>query len=110
MKVASEDESKRFLKQEFDILSRINHPHIIKSLSYESEIKIRGKESSYLCLPFSKNHDLFDVVQEAGGFPENVTRHYFSQILSAIHFLHEIDIVHRDIKLENILLSSSYKA
>jgi serine/threonine-protein kinase Chk2 len=53
--------------------------------------------------------DLFDVVCDYGGFCEETTRSIFRQILDAVRYLHNNGVVHRDLKLENILLSSEYK-
>lgn len=42
--------------------------------------------------------ELFDMINELDRFSELEAAHLFSQVLSAVHFLHEHDIVHRDIK------------
>ena len=57
-------------------------------------------------LEWAENGDLFDFtvgIQEPMG--EELSRYYFLQILSALEYLHvEQKLIHRDLKLENILV------
>ena len=39
-----------------------------------------------------------------GPFEENVAKNYFRQVVEGLRFLHSLAIVHRDIKLDNILV------
>lgn len=48
--------------------------------------------------------ELFDYLTEKGRIPEEETRRIFGQICLAVNYLHEKGIVHRDLKLENVLL------
>jgi serine/threonine protein kinase len=67
-------------------------------------------QSKFIVLDLAENGDLFDFIlgiQEP--FGEDLGRHYFLQILSALEYLHiEQRIVHRDFKLENILVDSNF--
>lgn len=49
--------------------------------------------------------ELFDYVWEKQGLDEDEARKIFSEIVAAVKHCHERTIVHRDIKLENVLLS-----
>ena len=42
----------------------------------------------------------------AGALSEDVTRKYFKQIVCAVDYCHQKEVYHRDLKLENILLSN----
>ena len=53
IKVAQEENSRKCLKQEFEILNSVSHPHIIQPISYNSDVSIKGRNSSYLTLPYS---------------------------------------------------------
>src|SRR3989338_2620050 len=50
--------------------------------------------------------DLLKMIQTHGSPPESLAKHYFVQIVRALLYVHEeCSIIHRDIKLENILVS-----
>ena len=42
------------------------------------------------------------------GFDDSVARTYFHQLINAIHHCHKMNIIHRDVKLENLLLDSHF--
>lgn len=67
------------------------------------------KEVLYVVLELAEGGDLFDYIFTVGkGFPENVARLYFKQLVSALEFMHYHNVVHRDLKLENLLLDSNF--
>lgn len=93
------------LKREATICHMLKHPHIVELLeTYSSEGML------YMVFEFMEGSDLcYEVVRRASeGFvySETVASHYMRQILEALRYCHENDIVHRDIKPECILLAS----
>lgn len=55
-------------------------------------------------MPFVRGGELYKIYQSKKRFNEKVVRFYASQIVLAIGYLHSKGIVHRDLKLENILV------
>jgi serine/threonine protein kinase len=51
---------------------------------------------------------LFENIERKGKLTEEVARAYFLQVLSGIEYLHERGFVHRDIKLDNVVLDEDF--
>ena len=49
--------------------------------------------------------DLFDKIEADKGIGEDIAHFYFSQLISAVGYMHSRGVAHRDIKPENILLA-----
>lgn len=96
----SNDYTKKHLKREEGILAQLSHPGIIKLFEI-----IETKNNYYLILEFGGDN-LCNYIrsQRRSKLEEQVVRVYARQIVSAVSYLHKKGIVHRDIKLENILL------
>ncbi|XP_050294146.1 peripheral plasma membrane protein CASK isoform X3 [Anthonomus grandis grandis] len=93
------------LKREATICHMLKHPHIVELLeTYSSEGML------YMVFEYMDGSDLcFEVVQRATqgfAYSESVASHYMRQILEALRYCHENDIIHRDISPESILLAT----
>ena len=55
-------------------------------------------------MDYASNGNLLDMIKKTNGFDERTAFNYFIQTASAIYFLHENNLIHRNIKPENILL------
>ena len=88
-------------KNELIIHSQIRHPGITQLKDVLVDEKF-----IYVILERCVGGDLNDLVLDEGGLPENRARHYFKHIMGAISYIHNLGIAHRDIKLENILVTS----
>jgi serine/threonine protein kinase len=58
-------------------------------------------------MEYLPNGELFDYVWKKQGLEEPEARRLFAQIVEGVHYCHKNSIVHRDLKLENILLDEN---
>ncbi|XP_035979772.1 NUAK family SNF1-like kinase 2 [Halichoerus grypus] len=90
------------IRREIEIMSSLNHPHIIAIHEvFENGSKI------VIVMEYASRGDLYDYVSERPRLSEHEARHFFRQIVSAVHYCHQNGVVHRDLKLENILLDAN---
>lgn len=87
---------------EINILKTINHPNIVSLIDNIIETKI-----IYIVLEYCGLGDLAEFYKNTM-VKEVYVKHYAKQILDGILYLHEKNIMHRDIKPHNILLSDIY--
>ena len=95
----------QYLKAEITILNSLNHPNIVKL----KEVK-KTKRHFYLVQEYCNGGELqkaLDRYQKIYNkpFSEEIVQYLMRQIMNAINYLHSKEILHRDIKLENILLN-----
>ncbi|XP_042333047.1 serine/threonine-protein kinase SIK3 isoform X2 [Sceloporus undulatus] len=78
------------------------HPHIIRLYQVmETERMI------YLVTEYASGGEIFDHLVAHGRMAEKEARKKFKQIVAAVHFCHCRNIVHRDLKAENLLLDAN---
>ncbi|CBQ69711.1 related to calcium/calmodulin dependent protein kinase C [Sporisorium reilianum SRZ2] len=108
---AEQDELKdplTLIRHEIAILKKLHHPHVVKLFEVLDD---PSKDSLYMVFEYCPDGTVIDVKlnHRVQPLPEDVARLYFVQILMGIEYLHENEIVHRDIKPDNILLSDDRK-
>ena len=97
-------EAKKYLINEIRILQSLNHPNIVKFV----DIK-KTKKHYYIMMEFcnggelSKNLEKY-MMKNGTAFPEELVQHFMRQIIDAFKYIHGKKIIHRDVKLDNILL------
>jgi serine/threonine protein kinase len=104
-KFTSNPRAKKYLDNEINILKEIDHPNIIKLY----EVK-ETNQFYYLVMELCNGGGLSDCLEDYQNkykrpFPEEVVQYLMRQIMSAISYLHKKNILHRDIKLDNILVN-----
>ena len=104
-KFTSNPKAKKYLDNEISILREIDHPNIIKLY----EVK-ETTQFYYLVMELCNGGGLSDCLEDylkkyKKPFPEEVVQYLMKQIMSAINYLHKRNILHRDIKLDNILVN-----
>ncbi|XP_056287153.1 peripheral plasma membrane protein CASK-like isoform X7 [Pseudoliparis swirei] len=93
------------LKREASICHMLKHPHIVELLeTYSSDGML------YMVFEFMDGADLcFEIVKRADAgfvYSEAVASHYLRQILEALRYCHDNNVIHRDVKPHCVLLAS----
>ncbi|POM77247.1 CAMK protein kinase [Phytophthora palmivora] len=64
-------------------------------------------EFVYIIMELAEGGELFQALIDEGAYSEWDARRFITDLLQALHFLHELGIAHRDVKPENLLLTST---
>jgi len=98
----SDEENLEALETEIKILRQLSNPHIVQL----KEV-VTAKENTYIVMELLSGGELYNRIVEKGCYPEAEAADLFAQILLSIDYLHSLNIVHRDVKPENILFIST---
>ena len=97
--------SVKYLINEIQILKELNHPNIVKF----EEIK-KTKNHYYIIMEYCNGGELYKTLEKymdknKKPFNQEIVQHLMRQIIGAFKYIHGKNIIHRDIKLENILFN-----
>ena len=108
----------KFLKHEIEILSKTDHPNLVKSLEviqYSSEFptepdsSIRNdNQEIVIVMPFYKNGNLGSLISKCVFMSESVTKYYFRELLSGLEYLQDKGYNHGALKPWNILIDDDF--
>lgn len=93
------------LANEISILKKISHPNIVKLIDLK-----KTKSHCYIVMEYCNGGDLSGCLKKFKAsyhrpFSEEIVQYLMRQIVSGLHFLHSNKILHRDLKLDNILVT-----
>ncbi|KAK3947420.1 hypothetical protein QBC32DRAFT_318841 [Pseudoneurospora amorphoporcata] len=87
------------IMREVAILKQLTHPNIVRLHKMEESDRHYG-----IVLEYASGGELFDYILNHRYLKDNAARRLFAQLVSGVGYLHKKGIVHRDLKLENLLL------
>ncbi|WPH05053.1 serine/threonine-protein kinase kin4 [Acrodontium crateriforme] len=85
--------------REIAILRELQHPNIVRLHEFVETERHMG-----IILEYASGGELFDYILNHRYLKDNAARRLFAQLVSGVGYLHRKGIVHRDLKLENLLL------
>jgi len=89
------------LKQEIELLQGLRHPHIVQYLGTSSD-----EEHLNIFLEYVAGGSIAGMLKQYNTFQEPLVRNFTRQILEGLSYLHQRNIIHRDIKGANILVDN----
>jgi serine/threonine protein kinase len=91
-------------------LKGLNHDNIVKLIDYGSEGTVKKKSGRviedlvYILMEHVSGGLLYDLCNQMGAMGEDSGRFFMHQLVDVLSYMHKRNVVHRDLKLENILL------
>ncbi|XP_041826413.1 serine/threonine-protein kinase NIM1 isoform X2 [Melanotaenia boesemani] len=101
-KMRLDSQAQRLLSREIVNMESLQHPNVIRL--YEV---VETPSRLYLVLEYAGRGDLHNRIYNEGKLSDNTSKITFAQILSAVKYMHNLNIIHRDLKAENVLFTSS---
>jgi len=90
------------IQLEVQLLMRLDHPNVIKLYQM-----VESEDECYIVMEYASGGELINYIANKGHLSEKEARLFFRQMVSALDHCHTASVVHRDLKLENLLLSST---
>uniref|UniRef100_UPI0037E88E87 caM kinase-like vesicle-associated protein n=1 Tax=Semicossyphus pulcher TaxID=241346 RepID=UPI0037E88E87 len=91
-------------KNEILILKMVKHPNILQLVDV-----FETKKEYFLFLELATGREVFDWILDQGYYSERDTSNVVRQVLEAVAYLHSLNIVHRNLKLENLVYYNRLK-
>ncbi|XP_042172355.1 caM kinase-like vesicle-associated protein [Oncorhynchus tshawytscha] len=85
-------------KNEILILKMVNHPNILQMID-----TFETRKEYFIIQELATGGDVFDWILDQGNYTERDASNVIKQVLEAVSYLHSLNIVHRNLKLENLM-------
>jgi serine/threonine protein kinase len=99
------DQLHQQFEQEATLLAPLSHPHLVRVGDYFEE-----GGNTYLVMDFVEGESLIDIIAEKGALPEAQVLTWALQLLDALTYCHIRNVIHRDIKPQNVIITPEGKA
>ncbi|NLL18795.1 MAG: Stk1 family PASTA domain-containing Ser/Thr kinase [Clostridia bacterium] len=103
--MASDAEVVRRFQQEAQAVAKLSHPNIVSIYDVGQE-----QDLYYLVMEYIEGRTLKEIIQEKGRLEPEEAIGYARQLCDALQHAHDSNIIHRDIKPQNILITNQGQA
>ncbi|XP_005112699.1 serine/threonine-protein kinase NIM1 [Aplysia californica] len=101
-KTKLDQKTQRLLSREITSMERLHHPNIIRL--YEV---VETLAKLHIVMEYAGGGELFNKISSEGRLPEPDAKCVFAQLVAAIEHMHDNNIIHRDLKAENVFYASA---
>lgn len=97
-----EEKSQELISQESKLSTKLDHPFISKNID-----TVQTNYHVVFIKEYVNGCELFIAMNEIGLFNKTTSQFYFASMLSAINYMHNLKIIYRDVKPENVIISQN---
>ncbi|KAI5950757.1 hypothetical protein KGF54_003831 [Candida jiufengensis] len=97
--IVKDSDSEIKIHREINSLKLLNHPNIVNLVEVMKSGKYVG-----IVLEYASGGELFDYILQHKYLKESIAKKLFAQLVSGVDYMHSKGLIHRDLKLENLLL------
>lgn len=101
-KTKLDGKTQRLLSREISSMENLHHPNVIRLFEV-----IETLTKLHLVMEFANGGELFTKISTEGKLSEKTTKRMFSQIVAALDHMHKHNIIHRDLKAENVFVAGT---
>ncbi|QVL31069.1 serine/threonine protein kinase [Telmatocola sphagniphila] len=92
-------------KTEYEAAKQLDHPNIVKAIEYDA-----SGPNPFLVMEFVDGESLGNLIEREGPIPEDLAVRIIAQVCQGLHRAHKQKLIHRDVKPDNVMLTSDYTA
>eukprot|EP01062_Namystynia_karyoxenos_P010832 TRINITY_DN1385_c1_g1_i1.p1 TRINITY_DN1385_c1_g1~~TRINITY_DN1385_c1_g1_i1.p1 ORF type:complete len:902 (+),score=235.56 TRINITY_DN1385_c1_g1_i1:79-2706(+) len=94
----------RKLRSEIRIHRSLRHEHVVRFVRH-----FEDAQAVYILLELCRGQTLMEHSKRRGRFSEEETSYLLRQLLDAVRYMHSVRVIHRDLKLGNIMLTQDWQ-
>lgn len=96
---ARKDYIVKFLPRELEIILRLKHENVVETFDC-----FQTKDYVFEIMQYAENGDVLRLIRKCQFIPEQKARSILKDALKGLKYMHDMNIAHRDLKCENILI------